>query len=272
MAANANPTGFYGAIGNGLELRCASLFRNVHRQAMSVPQHEHRRPYFAVLLRGNYREPGMKDEVYFTPFTVGYQPEGACHRGKVEACGCDFFTIELEPDLLEEQGVTKKLAEPIFHTNGGQLLRLMLQIFSEYQGGGCEQTIGELLLELLGAAANGNEERFGPSLWRAMRDKAHDEFRQSVRVRELATVAGVHPVHAARVFRKYAGCTPSEYVRNLKAQAACRMIAADADSLSAVAAQCGFADQSHMTREFQRIYRSTPGDFQRRLRGEAALH
>jgi len=257
--------GFYGAVGGRLEVAGATMFRNVHKQASVVPEHEHPQAYFALLLQGNYREPGRGDEIYFTPFTAAYQPEGTRHRGKVESCGCDFFTIELDPEMLREIDLAKRLTDPVFECDGCRLLWLMLQLFSEYceQEHCCPLTCESLLLELFGCTAKSRwlSPADESSRWRMLREKIHDDFRESLRVKDLAEVAGVHPVHAARIFRKYSGRTPGEYLQNLRVQAACRMIAEDSASLCTVAAQAGFADQSHMNRIFKRLTGITPGHF-----------
>ena len=251
----------------------ATMFRNVHRQAMAVPEHEHPVAYFALLLQGNYREPGRGDEVYFTPFTTAYQPEGTRHRGKVEACGCDFFTVEVDPRVLQENEAARALSQPVVECDGGKLLWLMLQLYSEYcrQLDCCSMRVESLLLESLAAASRRKfPSREEPVRWRIMRDKMHGEFREPLRVKDLAEAAGVHPVHAARIFRRYSGRTPGEYLQQLRVQAACRMIAEDSDTLCAVAAQAGFADQSHMNRTFKRVVGTTPGAFQQQLQSSHA--
>ena len=267
--------GFYGAVGGRVEVAGVTMFRNVHQRAMTVPGHEHPVSYLALLLQGNYREPGRGDEVYFTPFTTAYQPEGTRHRGKVEACGCDFFTVEISPEFLRENDAAKALSEPVFDCDGGKLLWLMLQLYSEYcqQQECCSLTVEGLLLESLAAASRGCKLRSDeePSRWRIMREKIHGDFRESLRVKDLAEAAGVHPVHAARIFRRYSGRTPGEYLQHLRVQAACRMIAQNSDSLSGVAAQVGFADQSHMNRTFKRVVGTTPGAFQHQLEKSHAL-
>src|SRR6266404_774353 len=267
--------GFYGAVGGRLEVAGVTMFRNVHQQAMAVPEHEHPIAYFALLLQGNYREPGRGDEVYFTPFTTAYQPEGTRHRGKVEACGCDFFTVEIGPKALRENEAAKALSNPVFDCDGGKLLWLMLQLYSEYcqRQDCCSLTVESLLMETFAAASRdcklpADEQ---PLSWRIMRDKLHDDFREPLRVKDLADAAGVHPVHAARIFRRYSGRTPGEYLQQLRVQAACRMIAEDSDTLCAVAAQVGFADQSHMNRIFKRVVGTTPGAFQHQLENSHAL-
>src|SRR3954471_4951591 len=261
--------GFYGAVGGRLDAAGATMFRNVHQQAMAVPEHEHPVAYFALLLQGNYREPGHGDEIYFTPFTVAYQPEGTRHRGKVEACGCDFFTIEVNPHVLQENELAQHLTRPVFERDGGKLLWFMLRLFSEYrsQQQCCQLTVESLLLELFAGAARSSSlpSSDEPSRWRIMRDMIHEDFRESLRVKDLAQAANVHPVHAARIFRRYSGRTPGEYLQHLRVQAACRLIAGNSDTLSDVAAQSGFADQSHMNRTFKRLVGSTPGGFLRQL-------
>lgn len=267
--------GFYGTVGGRVEIAGATMFRNVHRQAMAVPEHEHPVAYFALLLQGNYREPGRGDEVYFTPFTTAYQPEGTRHRGKVEACGCDFFTVEVAAEVLRENEAARALSHPVLDCDGGKLLWLMLQLYSEYcqQQDCCPLTVESLVLESLAAASRASKSpsQEEPLHWRIMRDKLHDDFREPLRVKDLAEAAGVHPVHAARIFRRYSGRTPGEYLQHLRVQAACRMIAEDSDTLCAVAAQAGFADQSHMNRTFKRLVGSTPGAFQQQLQNSNAL-
>jgi len=158
------------------------------------------------------------------------------------------------------------LSQPVVDCDGGKLLWLMLQLYSEYcrQQDHCPLTVEALLLESLGAASTSwrppsNDE---PQRWRIMREKLHDDFREPLRVKDLARAAGVHPVHAARIFRRYSGRTPGEYLQHLRVQAACRMIAQDAENLSSVAVEAGFSDQSHMNRIFKRVVGTTPGAFQ----------
>jgi carbonic anhydrase len=52
-----------------------------------------------------------------------------------------------------------------------------------------------------------------PPRWLAVaRELLDDHCGEAVRVAERARAAGVHPVHLARVFRRYLGCTPGDYL------------------------------------------------------------
>jgi AraC family transcriptional regulator len=86
-------------------------------------------------------------------------------------------------------------------------------------------------------------------------------------VDELAALAGVHPTHLLRTFRRHHGTTISSYVRERRIQRA-RVEVAKADRpLSAIALDAGFADQSHFTRVFRQAFGETPGQYARSLRG-----
>jgi len=80
---------------------------------------------------------------------------------------------------------------------------------------------------------------------------------------DLAKIAGVHPVHFARTFRRVYGCTISDYVRGLRVARAMLLLRGTAP-LDEIALAIGFADQSHFCREFKRVAGVTPGEFRSR--------
>ncbi|HVR24536.1 MAG TPA: AraC family transcriptional regulator [Candidatus Polarisedimenticolia bacterium] len=94
----------------------------------------------------------------------------------------------------------------------------------------------------------------------------HQEFSDKIRMCDLADQAGVHPVHLARAFRRTERLTPGEYLQRLRVRAACRKLHDAEYPLAAIAMECGFADQSHLTRIFRKFTKTTPEQFRRTLR------
>ena len=86
---------------------------------------------------------------------------------------------------------------------------------------------------------------------------------QPISVTDVALRVGVHPVHLARVFRARLGCTIRRYIRERRVLAAWRACEACDESLVAIAARSGFADQAHMTRAFTEILGVSPGRLKR---------
>lgn len=86
-------------------------------------------------------------------------------------------------------------------------------------------------------------------------------------VEALAELAGVHPTHLLRTFRRYHGATIANYLRDKRLQMARTQVATTHRPLSAIALDSGFADQSHFTRLFKQAFGETPGQYARSLRG-----
>jgi len=74
----------------------------------------------------------------------------------------------------------------------------------------------------------------------------------------LEQVAGIDRFTIARHFRRAFGTSPDRY-RTLRRLAVARAAIEGGRSLARAAAEAGFADQSHMTRQFKRTYGLTPG-------------
>jgi AraC-like DNA-binding protein len=74
----------------------------------------------------------------------------------------------------------------------------------------------------------------------------------------LEKIAGLDRFTIARQFRWAFGTSPDRY-RTLRRLALARTAIESGQSLARAAAESGFADQSHMTRQFKRTYGLTPG-------------
>ena len=96
------------------------------------------------------------------------------------------------------------------------------------------------------------------------RARAHlqERWDQRVSLAELATHAGLSRFELVRRFREQSGVTPHAYQTNLRVDEARRRLAAGHPP-AAVAADCGFADQPHLTRVFKRAVGVSPGRYAR---------
>jgi AraC-like DNA-binding protein len=94
-----------------------------------------------------------------------------------------------------------------------------------------------------------------------VRELLHAEFRSKLQMRKLADVAGVHEVHLARTFERKYGCTPMYYLRRLRFAWAREQLAITDRSISEIAIEAGFSDQSHFGRHFKKLTGMTPAMF-----------
>jgi AraC family transcriptional regulator len=85
-------------------------------------------------------------------------------------------------------------------------------------------------------------------------------------VAELAALAGVHASHLLRTFRRHHGTTVANYARRRRIERARAEMAKSTRTLSMIALDAGFSDQSHFTRVFRAAFGETPGQYARSLR------
>lgn len=102
-----------------------------------------------------------------------------------------------------------------------------------------------------------------PELLRA-RDHLAADLLAPPTLTELARTAGLSKFQLLRRFEKAFGLTPHAWLLQQRAEHARGLIRGSA-GLAQVAAACGFADQSHMTRLFARQFGFTPGAWQQAM-------
>lgn len=84
--------------------------------------------------------------------------------------------------------------------------------------------------------------------------------------RALARHAGVHPAHLSRAFRRHFGRTLRDYVRECRVQRAVIALERSDATISSIAADTGFADHAHLSRDLRWLTGQTPSDVRRSAR------
>jgi AraC-like DNA-binding protein len=83
-----------------------------------------------------------------------------------------------------------------------------------------------------------------------------------VSVAELASETGWSRRHFSDRFREQVGLTPKAMARVVRFHRAATMVAeVDGRSITDIASQCGFADHSHLVRDFQALAGCTPSEY-----------
>ncbi len=95
---------------------------------------------------------------------------------------------------------------------------------------------------------------------RVARTYLNEHFTSPVKLAELASVCDVSPYHLVRSFRDAIGMPPHAYLTQIRSNHARDLILRGVP-VSTAAYRCGFADQSHLTRTFKRIFGVTPGAY-----------
>ena len=82
-------------------------------------------------------------------------------------------------------------------------------------------------------------------------------FAESFGLQDLSNLTGISMFHLNRIFKKALGLSPLAY-RNQRRIVEARRLLLDGHPIAEIAVGTGYADQSHLTRHFQRIVGVSP--------------
>lgn len=94
---------------------------------------------------------------------------------------------------------------------------------------------------------------------------ARQHLGEAIGVGDLAVQAGLSVSQFQREFRRVFGMTPGAYLLEVRLQAARRLLEQTPQSLSAIALDCGFHDQSHFTKRFKAATGLVPRAYRQRF-------
>ncbi len=141
----------------------------------------------------------------------------------------------------------------------------LLRHYSRWERGGPRRLPSEQRLEVEGAV------HVPEPVQRAVRyiDEHHA---RDIGLRDIAKAANYSPFHLARLFKRSMGVPPHQYLIQARVRRAHALLSmgTGSTSLAEVAAACGFADQSHLTRHYKRVLGVTPGRVRRRTSSRSA--
>lgn len=199
------------------------------------------------------------------------------HTGEaVDARGYKFHTLFLEQEFvfsILEQYFGKSHARlyfstPIVHDpelakHMHRLLTLQEQAFFERLE--FESELIEFIVKLFGKHANkrgllGLKEDKKSIITAKEYMREHASLNPSLE--EVSDVVGLSKYYFFRLFKKESGMTPHEYLTIQKLLRVKQHIK-EGESLSLIAFNNGFADQSHMNRKFKELFCITPGQFKK---------
>lgn len=160
--------------------------------------------------------------------------------------------------------------EPVFDRRDAVAVHL-LKAFA-YLGSETQDTemVDHLTISLVIRTAQWNMPALAPrhscARMRAVTDYIEDRIDQPILISDMAAVANLSPYHFARLFKQTFGESPRQYILTRRVRRAKHLIRTeDRLGFSAIAADCGFASQSHMTTTFRQVAGCTPGEYRRRV-------
>jgi AraC family transcriptional regulator len=234
-----------------------------HPAGSRLPRHAHDRAYFCFNHGGVYEEAFGRRRRICRPGLVVFHPPGEAHSESHQTA-VSSLNVEIGDSWLQRLADAGRTLDAPAERLDDDTSRAAARLLAELGRRDLDSAlvIESLTWEIL-HALGGQPTAMGraPGWLSAARDLLDRQFPERVSLRGLAREAGVHPVHFAAAFRRFQGCSVGEYLRRRRLQFARQRLADRDVPLAQVAAEAGFADQSHLTRTFKRFAGMTPSRY-----------
>lgn len=226
--------------------------------------HHHENSHLSLVLRGGGVERRERSQFERLPGQVMFFHAGESHQCINKLFPARNLNLEIEHAFLCDNAVTESAIATAVARNP-DVKFVMLRMYKELLAGDglTDTSIKMLLLNTFGPDPDAGARRARPPWVDALRALLHDRWNEQLTLEDLSAAAGVHPVTVSKCFPKYFSCTLGGYMRKLKVEQSLRLIKASRLSLTDVAHECGFSDQSHFTRTFKRLTGFLPSHYQK---------
>lgn len=243
----------------------------------ALPKHSHDEYQFCLSFEapGEYWYRGSRIPVPPTSLSIIHPGEIHAARDVEDRLGiATFRMLYVAPALLENVAATivdRPTSLPFFVSSivlDPTLARqfLELHLATETVASTLEQE-SRLLSVLTQFILRHGEPHLSPKLFRQahsqvqrVREYLRENLSENVSLDRLSRIADLNPYYLHRVFCREVGIPPHRYQTQLRIDRA-KILLAQGGSIGDIAAEVGFADQSHLTRQFKNLVRFTPGSY-----------
>jgi AraC family transcriptional regulator len=115
----------------------------------------------------------------------------------------------------------------------------------------------------LGGGARNRVGALSPQQLRLVMGRLLDDLATNTGVSELAALCGLSRSYFVRAFKQTTGLPPHRWLLLHRVRRAKELLKRSRMPINQIALECGFADQSHLTRVFTRLFAISPGAWRR---------
>lgn len=98
---------------------------------------------------------------------------------------------------------------------------------------------------------------------KAMLQYIQERYSGELTLAGIAESAAVSENECLRCFRSMIGCTPIQYVKQVRIQKAAELLSSTNRKISDIGAECGFQEMSYFAKTFRELKGCTPGEFRK---------
>jgi len=241
----------------------ASIYVSTHFElGDSDLLHYHDEPHLTFILDGGVVDKRKSIDAERFAGELMFFHAGESHRTISKVFPTRYVSLQFQSDFFKQNPTIESTLKSSIEKNPNAKLTL-LKIYKELSVNDefSDCSVEMLLLNLLERKSASKNAR--PKWLKTILELLNDKWNEELSLNDLAIAANVHPKTISKYFPKYFACTLGEYRRRLKIEKSLSLIKTSKLSLTEIAYQCNFFDQSHFTRTFKQLTGFLPKQFQK---------
>lgn len=251
----------------GIRVHLTSYLPDVRTEAF----HWHENAHLSLVLQGGNLEKRMNTQTERLPGSVTFYQAGETHQTIHKCFPATHINLELEESFFKQH-----LISPSKMPNGKlETPRISLSILKIYQELQFADALSADSIQMLTHGLMDSitsPTRSIPNWVQLVKQLLNDQWNEPLTLVDLARAVQLHPVTISKYFPLYFQCTIGDYVRQLRVAKAAQLIQSSTYSLTEIAFECGFADQSHFARTFRQLTGFSPKAYQLFTKGRQPVH
>jgi AraC-like DNA-binding protein len=259
---------FFGTTNETVHLDFCTI-TNTEYTLDKVDWHYHENAYFTFVLQGKLLECNRKETYHCTAGSLLFHNWQDPHYNIKPPGYTRGFHIEIKKDWFEANDFAHARLEGSSSLEHPDIKILFHQLYRETKiiSSDSDVFIQQILSQVLSGIGNNSKTYKNPSWVPKLRDMLHEQYAEKLTLEVLSKELSIHPVHLCRDFSKYFHCTLGHYIRKLRVESALVLLADERRSLTDIALECGFSDQSHFLRSFKALNNIKPSHFRKAILG-----
>jgi len=231
-----------------------------------VGWHCHPDPHFTLILEGHVIEGTRQGELNCSAGNLLFHGRFEPHYNVNLKGSTRCLHIGFNGPDLDGLGPEKNRLKGIFSVANAGLKLLCYRAFKEalLPDDVSAISIQDLTMQMVGQLLFSENARYPRPSWvEKLEEMLRSGYAEKMSLAELSRELSIHPVHLSRSCSQYFHCNLGEYIRKVRVERSLALMACPKSSLTEIAFNCGFADQSHFSRSFRRFIGVTPSSYRK---------
>ncbi len=234
----------------------------------TTPWHYHENPYFMFVLHGNMIDSNKKVKSLLPTGSLMFNNWQEEHFGLRHSPTAGGFHLEFDKSWFKKTGIDLAVFEGSQFIKDPQIHIPFAKLYHEFLIADQYSEVSMKLLLLQVCDALGTAKTINLKSAPKWIDKLKELLQYDtapLTLQYLSEQLDIHPVHISRAAPKYLSASLGEYIRQVKMKRAIPLLLDSNHSLTQIAYEAGFSDQSHFNHTFKRYFSRSPGQYRKNL-------